>query len=87
MTRLPSHPQRKGRSRERSVPAAREALPRKGRLPPPDSQEPQAKGAEVGAASKGGDTEEAGPQAQSIHSLGALHQRASRMSSWVGAGG
>ncbi|XP_065745584.1 MARCKS-related protein isoform X1 [Phocoena phocoena] len=29
----------------------------------PESQEPQAKGAEASAASKGGDTEEAGPQA------------------------
>ena len=29
----------------------------------PESQEPQAKGAEASAAAKGGDTEEAGPQA------------------------
>ena len=87
---LPRHPQRKGRSGGGgSVPAARKALPREGRLPLPESQEPQAKGAEAGAASKGGDTEEEGPRHRAIHCSGrrvALHQQAGRMSSWVGAG-
>lgn len=56
---------------------------------PPESQEPQAKGVEASAASKGGDTEEAGRQAAepSTPSVqeSALHLPASRMSSWVRA--
>ncbi|KAJ8788568.1 hypothetical protein J1605_005299 [Eschrichtius robustus] len=63
-------PKEEGQEPGESVPAARKALPREGRLPLPESQEPQAKGAEAGAASKGGDTEEAGPQAQSHPLLG-----------------
>ena len=59
----------------------------------PESQEPQAKGAEASAASKEGDTEEKqGPRLQS-HPLPRTQRVAphlpvlSRMSSWVGAGG
>lgn len=60
-----SSPRRKSRSRARSVPAAKRALPRRKAAATPESQEPQAKGAEAGAACKGGDTEEeAGPPAE-----------------------
>ncbi|ELK07849.1 MARCKS-related protein [Pteropus alecto] len=66
-----------------------EGIAQEGRAATSESQEPQAKGAEASAASRGGDTEEeAGTQAAELSTPSgrrvALHLPASRMSSWVG---
>ena len=72
------------------------AQPRKERLLPPlVGQEPQGKEVEASPATKGGDTEEAGPSRgralgyRDLYSLRrvVLHLPGSRMSTWVGGGG
>ena len=87
--RLPPHPQRQSRSRGRWFPAAMKALSRKGRpLPLLRARSTRPKGH---AISKGGAQKRQDPRWQS-HPLPrgqsvALQQQASRMSTWVRAGG
>ena len=89
---LPPHPQRQSRNRGRWFPAARKALPRKGRLLPllrasstrPKGQRP--------ALPPRKETQKRPGQRSQSHPLPrgqrvALYQQASRMSSWVRAGG
>ena len=89
---LPPHPQRQSRNRGRWFPAARKALPRKGRLLPllrAGSTRP--KGQRPALPPRKETQKKPGLRSQN-HPLSrgqrvALHQQASRMSSWVMAGG